>query len=57
MALQVTIAQIQVLQKDAQLVTAHVNGLSGNNKDLEAAVERIQGFVEALMGMDVHIKI
>lgn len=57
MALQVTIAEIQVLQKDAHLVSAYIKALPGNHKEEEEAVERIQGFVDALMGMDVHIKI
>jgi len=57
MALTVSIAQIQILQKDAAMVRGFVKDQPGKNREAEEAAKRIEGFVEQLMGMDVQIKI
>ncbi len=57
MALTVSIAQIQILQKDATLLRGFVNEQPGKNREAEAAAKRIEEFVEQLMGMDVTIQI
>jgi len=57
MPITVTIAQIQILQQDSNLVRGFVDDQPGKNKEVEDAVKRIEEFVGKLMGMDVHIQI
>jgi len=57
MPITVSIAQIQILQKDAILVRGFVNDQPGKNKEAEDAAKRMEEFAIALMGMDVQIQI
>jgi len=57
MALTVSIAQIQILQKDASMIRRFVDEQPGKNRETEAAAKRMEEFAEQLMGMDVQITI
>ena len=57
MPIQVTIAEIQILQQDSILLHQFVKDQPGKNKEVENAAKRIDSFAGMLMGMGVTIQI
>jgi len=56
MPITVTIAQIQILQQDSNLVRRFMGEQPGKNKEAEDAAKRIEEFAAKLIGMDVQIQ-